>query len=49
MFVLPINLVQAISKAVRRAEYQAMREAYLRQPESEPDADDWSTGEAYEH
>jgi hypothetical protein len=48
MFVLPIELVQAIRKAVRRAEYDAMREAYLRQPDSAPYADDWSTDEAYE-
>jgi hypothetical protein len=48
VFALPINLVQAIRKAVRRAEYQAMREAYLKHPDSEPDADDWSTAEAYE-
>jgi hypothetical protein len=38
---------QAIRKAIRRAEYHAMREAYRKQPDSIPDADDWSTAEEY--
>jgi metal-responsive CopG/Arc/MetJ family transcriptional regulator len=38
---------QAIRKAVRQAEYCAMREAYSKQPDSSLDADDWSTAEAY--
>jgi len=38
---------QAIRKAIRQAEYRAMREAYRKQPDSMLDADDWSTAEAY--
>jgi hypothetical protein len=38
---------QAIRKAIRDAEYQAMREAYRKQPDSAVDADDWSAAEAY--
>jgi hypothetical protein len=33
----------AIRKAVRQAQYQEMREAYRKQPDSALDADDWST------
>ena len=39
---------QAIRKAIRRAEYHAMREAYRKQPDSVLDADDWSTAEDYQ-
>lgn len=38
---------QAIRKAIRQAEYHAMREAYRKQPDSMLDADEWSTAEAY--
>ena len=38
---------QAIRKAIRRAEYRAMRDAYLQQPDSATDADDWSTAEEF--
>ena len=38
---------QAIRKAIRQAEYRAMREAYRKQPDSAADADDWSTAEEY--
>jgi metal-responsive CopG/Arc/MetJ family transcriptional regulator len=38
---------QAIRRAVRRAEFTAMREAYGRQPDSADEADDWSTAEEY--
>lgn len=38
----------AIRKAIRRAEYRAMREAYRRQPDSASEADDWSTAEDYQ-
>ncbi|HUE02790.1 MAG TPA: CopG family transcriptional regulator [Bryobacteraceae bacterium] len=38
---------QAIRKAVRQAEYRAMREAYRKQPDAILDADDWSTAEEY--
>ncbi len=39
---------QAIRKAVRQAEYRAMRDAYLKQPDSASDVDDWSTAEKYQ-
>jgi hypothetical protein len=39
---------EAIRKDIRQAEYRAMREAYLRHPDSALDADDWSTAEEYE-
>ncbi len=38
---------QAIRKAVRQAEYRAMRDAYLKQSDSASDVDDWSTAEKY--
>ena len=38
---------QAIRKAIRQAEYQAIREAYRKQPDSAMDADDWATAEEY--
>jgi metal-responsive CopG/Arc/MetJ family transcriptional regulator len=38
---------QAIRKAVRGAEYDAMREAYRKRPDSSLDSDDWSTAEDY--
>ena len=38
---------QAIRKAIRRAEYRAMRDAYVQQPDSASDADDWSTAEEF--
>ena len=38
---------QAIRKAIRQAEYHAVRGAYGRQPDSILDADDWSTAESY--
>ena len=38
---------QAIRKAIREAEYAAMREAYRKQPDSAADADDWSTAEEF--
>ena len=39
---------QAIRRAVRQAEYRAMRAAYTKHPDSETVADDWSTAEEYE-
>lgn len=36
---------QAIRKAIRQAEYRAMREAYRKQPDSV--LDDWTTPENY--
>ena len=38
---------QAIRKAIRHAEYERMRLAYLAQPDSEAGASDWSTPEEY--
>ncbi len=38
---------QAIRKAIRQAEYHAMREAYRKNPDSALDADDWSAAEIY--
>lgn len=37
----------AIRKAVREIEYERIRQAYLAQPDSEAEADDWSTAEEY--
>jgi metal-responsive CopG/Arc/MetJ family transcriptional regulator len=39
---------QVIRKAVRQAEYRAMREAYRRLPDSALDADDWSAPEEFQ-
>jgi metal-responsive CopG/Arc/MetJ family transcriptional regulator len=39
---------QAIRKAIRQAEYRAMREAYSRKPDTPDTFDDWSTAEEYE-
>ena len=38
---------QAIRRAVRQAEYRAMRDAYRKQPDSPLDADDWSNAEEF--
>jgi metal-responsive CopG/Arc/MetJ family transcriptional regulator len=38
---------QAIRKAVRNAEYRAMRDAYRRRPDSALEADDWSIREEF--
>ncbi|MBI5083137.1 MAG: hypothetical protein HZB13_00860 [Acidobacteria bacterium] len=38
---------QAVRKAIREAEYAAMREAYAKQPDSSSPPDDWSTAEAF--
>lgn len=38
---------QAIRRAVRQAEYRAMREAYRKQPDSVLEADDLSTAEDF--
>ena len=38
---------QAIRAAIRQAEYASMREAYIKQPDSAQDADDWSTAEEF--
>jgi len=38
---------QAVKEAIRKCEYEAIRQAYLRQPDSAEDADDWSNAEAW--
>jgi hypothetical protein len=38
---------QAVKDAIRKREYQAIRKAYLRQPDSADDADDWSNADAW--
>ena len=38
---------EAIGKAIREVEYERIRQAYLAQPDSEAEADDWSTAEDF--
>jgi hypothetical protein len=38
---------QAIRRAVRQAEYRAMRDAYRKRPDSAQDADEWSIPEKF--
>ena len=38
---------EAIRRAIREAEYDAIRAAYEAHPDSEAEADDWSTAEEY--
>ncbi len=38
---------QAVKEAIRKREFEAIREAYQRQPDSPGDADDWSNAEAW--
>lgn len=38
---------QAVKDAIRKREYDQIREAYLRQPDSAADADDWSSAEEW--
>lgn len=38
----------AIRKAIRDHEFARMRQAYAAQPDSEQEADDWSTAEEYQ-
>jgi hypothetical protein len=38
---------QAVRDAIRKREYEAIREAYLRQPDSPHDADDWSNADEW--
>jgi len=37
----------AIKRAIRKAEYEAMKKAYQRKPDSESEADDWSNAEEF--
>ncbi len=41
-------VTRAIREAVCRAEFAYIRTAYLKQPDSAADADDWSTAERFE-
>ncbi len=38
---------KAIKEAIGKQEFERMREAYLRQPDSASEADDWSNAEEY--
>ncbi len=38
---------QAVKEAIRKREYQAIREAYMRQPDSAGEAEDWSNAEEW--
>ena len=38
---------QAVKDAIRKREYEQIREAYLKQPDSAADADDWSSAEEW--
>ena len=38
---------QAVKEAIRKREYEAIRQAYLRQPDSPGEADDWSNAEEW--
>ncbi len=37
----------AVREAIRRREYEQMREAYRKQPDAATDADDWSNAEEW--
>jgi hypothetical protein len=41
------SIRQALQKAIRETEEARTRAAYLAQPDSEAEADDWSTPEEY--
>ncbi len=38
---------QAVKDAIRKREYEQIREAYLKRPDSAADADDWSSAEEW--
>jgi len=38
---------QAVKDAIRKREYEQIREAYLRQPDSAADADNWANAEEW--
>ena len=38
---------EAIGKAIREVEHERIHQAYLAQPDSEAEADDWSTAEGF--
>jgi predicted transcriptional regulator len=39
---------QAVKEAIRKQEYERIREAYRKQPDSAADSDDWSNCEKFE-
>jgi len=39
---------RAVKDAIRKSEYEQIREAYLRQPDSAADADDWANAEDWQ-
>lgn len=39
---------EAVREAVRKREYEAIRLAYLRQPDAAHDADDWANAEEWQ-
>ncbi len=39
---------QAIREAIRQREFARMREAYVKQPDSKPQRDDWTNWEPFE-
>jgi metal-responsive CopG/Arc/MetJ family transcriptional regulator len=39
---------EAVRQAIRRCEFQQIRDAYVRQPDSVVDADDWSHSEEWQ-
>jgi len=38
---------QAVKEAIRKREYEQIREAYRKQPDSAAEADDWSSAEEW--
>jgi predicted transcriptional regulator len=38
---------QAVKEAIRKQEYRQIHEAYVRQPDSAAEADDWSSAEEW--
>jgi metal-responsive CopG/Arc/MetJ family transcriptional regulator len=38
---------QAVKEAIRKREYEEIRKAYLKQPDSAAEADDWSSAEEW--
>jgi metal-responsive CopG/Arc/MetJ family transcriptional regulator len=38
---------QAVKEAIRKREYEEIRNAYLKQPDSAAEADDWSSAEEW--
>jgi len=38
---------QAVKEAIRRREYEEIREAYVQQPDSPDDADDWANADEW--